>query len=92
MSTVVYRPEIDGLRCIAVLAVVGWHAQFSILGVDPVQGGFMGIEIFFVISDYLITLIILREMQEQRFTIRGFYERRARRILPIRKSTSSVVS
>ena len=83
MSTVDYRPEIDGLRCIAVLGAVGWHAQFNILGHDPVQGGFMGIEIFFVISGYLITLIILREMQENRFTIRGFYERRARRILPM---------
>jgi peptidoglycan/LPS O-acetylase OafA/YrhL len=83
MSTIAYRPEIDGLRGIAVLAAIGWHAQFKVLGLDPIQGGFIGIEIFFVISGYLITLIILREMQQDRFTIRGFYERRARRILPI---------
>lgn len=83
MSLISYRPEIDGLRCIAVLGPIGWHAQFNILGHDPVPGGFLGVDIFFVISGYLITLIILRELQIGRFTIRGFYERRARRILPI---------
>lgn len=83
MSTITYRPEIDGLRGIAVLAAVGWHAQFEVFGFDPFQGGYMGIELFFVISGYLITLIILREMQQGRFTIRAFYERRARRILPM---------
>ena len=77
-----YRPEIDGLRSIAVLAVILYHAKFMISGVNPFQGGFVGVDVFFVISGYLITSILLREMGESRFSLRGFYERRARRILP----------
>ena len=77
-----YRPEIDGLRAIAVLSVVFYHAGFVVRGVDPFQGGFIGVDIFFVISGYLISSIILREMAQGRFTFLGFYERRARRILP----------
>lgn len=77
-----YRPEIDGLRAIAVSAVVLYHAEFAFAGISPFQGGFVGVDIFFVISGYLITLIILREIQAGTFTFRDFYERRARRILP----------
>lgn len=72
-----YRPEIDGLRAIAVVAVIIYHA-----GLLPLPGGYLGVDIFFVISGYLITSIIVREIDEGRFTIRGFYARRARRILP----------
>ena len=72
-----YRPEIDGLRSFAVLPVILFHA-----GVAPFSGGFVGVDVFFVISGYLITTIILGEMLEGRFTISGFYVRRARRILP----------
>ena len=72
-----YRPEIDGLRAVAVLPVILFHAGFQ-----SFSGGFVGVDVFFVISGYLITTIILRELQEGRFTIGGFYERRARRILP----------
>lgn len=72
-----YRPEIDGLRSVAVLPVVLSHAGFSAF-----SGGFVGVDVFFVISGFLITRILLDEMQEDRFSIVKFYERRARRILP----------
>ena len=72
-----YRPEIDGLRALAVLPVILFHAGFSIF-----SGGFVGVDIFFVISGYLISSIIIRELDEDRFSIVNFYERRARRILP----------
>ncbi|KQX19487.1 MULTISPECIES: acyltransferase family protein [unclassified Sphingomonas] len=77
-----YRPEIDGLRAIAVGLVILFHAQFRIAGVDPFPGGFIGVDIFLVISGYLIGLILLREMDAGRFSLLRFYERRARRILP----------
>jgi peptidoglycan/LPS O-acetylase OafA/YrhL len=76
-SHIRYRPEIDGLRAIAVTAVVVLHAGFTTFG-----GGFTGVDIFFVISGYLITLGLLNNLQERRFSIVAFYERRARRILP----------
>ena len=72
-----YRPEIDGLRALAVIPVVLFHA-----GIAGFSGGFVGVDIFFVISGYLITSIILSEQQKNSFTLVGFYERRARRILP----------
>ncbi|MCA0940745.1 acyltransferase [Salipiger pacificus] len=72
-----YRREIDGLRAFAVLPVILFHAG---LGIFP--GGFTGVDVFFVISGYLIGGILIRELQEGRFSIIGFYERRARRILP----------
>ena len=72
-----YRPEIDGLRAIAVLPVVLFHAGVGLFG-----GGFVGVDIFFVISGYLITTIILHDLKQDKFRISKFYERRARRILP----------
>ncbi len=72
-----YRREIDGLRAIAVVPVILFHAGF-----DWFRGGFIGVDVFFVISGYLITSIIISEKQEGRFSIANFYERRARRILP----------
>jgi peptidoglycan/LPS O-acetylase OafA/YrhL len=80
---VTYRPEIDGLRAIAVSAVILYHAQISILNHQPFKGGFIGVDIFFVISGYLITSIILKELVTTgTFSFRHFYERRIRRILP----------
>lgn len=72
-----YRREIDGLRALAVLPVILFHAGFEIF-----SGGFVGVDVFFVISGYLITTIILAELEQGKFSIVNFYERRARRILP----------
>ena len=72
-----YRPDIDGLRAIAVMLVVNFHA-FP----EAMPGGFIGVDIFFVISGFLITGIIVRELDQQRFSLVGFYNRRIRRIFP----------
>ena len=72
-----YRPDIDGLRAIAVLAVIIFHAR---LGLFP--GGFVGVDVFFVISGYLIASIILKEEEKDSFSLARFYERRIRRIFP----------
>ncbi len=78
-----YRPEIDGLRAIAVCAVIFYHTQVTIFNIEPFKGGFIGVDIFFVISGYLITSIILKELLiTGTFSFRYFYERRVRRILP----------
>lgn len=75
--TTTYRPEIDGLRAVAVLPVILFHAGFSWF-----SGGFVGVDVFFVISGYLITSIILDDLHQGTFSLARFYERRARRILP----------
>jgi len=72
-----YRPEVDGLRAVAVVPVVLFHAGFALF-----PGGYIGVDVFFVISGYLITSIILAEQSRGHFSIAAFYERRARRILP----------
>jgi peptidoglycan/LPS O-acetylase OafA/YrhL len=72
-----YRRDIDGLRAIAIVSVVGFHA-FP----EYPNGGFAGVDIFFVISGYLISGILMNELQAERFSILGFYARRCRRILP----------
>lgn len=72
-----YRPDIDGLRAVAVLAVLFYHAGVPFFG-----GGYVGVDVFFVISGYLVTGIIAREIDASQFSILRFYERRARRILP----------
>ena len=78
-----YRSEIDGLRAIAVIAVILYHAQITISGYSPFRGGFIGVDIFFVISGYLITSIIFKELiTTGTFSFKYFYERRIRRILP----------
>ena len=72
-----YRREIDGLRAIAILPVIFFHAGFQWF-----SGGYVGVDIFFVISGYLISSIIFKECTAGTFTLQNFYERRARRILP----------
>jgi peptidoglycan/LPS O-acetylase OafA/YrhL len=76
-GTLTYRKDIDGLRAVAVLSVLLFHAFPSV-----VRGGFVGVDIFFVISGYLITGILSEEVRTNRFSIFGFYGRRARRIFP----------
>lgn len=76
-SGITYRPEIDGLRAVAVVPVILFHAGFNLF-----SGGFIGVDMFFVISGYLITAIILSEIKAGSFSLAKFYERRARRILP----------
>lgn len=72
-----YRPEIDGLRAVAVIPVILYHA-----GYGAFRGGFVGVDVFFVISGYLITTILIDDLKGQEFSILSFYERRVRRILP----------
>ena len=79
-----YRAEIDGLRAVAVVSVILYHAKIVILDRDWFEGGFIGVDIFFVISGYLLTRIILLELTETNtLSFIKFYERRARRILPM---------
>ena len=83
-SSISYRPEIDGLRAIAVISVIIFHAQIIINEKNLLEGGFIGVDIFFVISGYLITRIIFKELLlKNSFDFFNFYERRARRILPM---------
>jgi len=72
-----YRSEIDGLRALAIIPVLLFHA-----GIKAFSGGFIGVDIFFVISGYLITTILYEELNTNHFSLANFYERRARRILP----------
>ncbi len=77
MAQLHYRPEIDGLRALAVWSVVLFHA-----GLSGFDGGYLGVDVFFVISGYLISSIIFSELELGVFTLSGFYERRIRRLLP----------
>ncbi len=77
MSHLVHRPDIDGLRAVAVLPVILFH-----FGVSALPGGFIGVDVFFVISGYLITRLLVHEMQGGTFSFARFYERRARRLFP----------
>ena len=72
-----YRPDVDGLRALAVLAIFAFH-----LGLAGSPGGFVGVDVFFVISGFVITRGVLLELDQQRFSLQAFYLRRARRILP----------
>tara|TARA_B110000046_G_scaffold161206_1_gene174788 strand:+ start:252 stop:695 length:444 start_codon:yes stop_codon:yes gene_type:complete len=79
-----YRPEIDGLRAISVGAVIVYHAEIFFEGYQVFKGGFIGVDIFFVLSGYLITSIILKELiTTGLFSFNNFYSRRIRRILPV---------
>ncbi len=77
MSSTSYRADVDGLRAVAVLVVLFFHAGFA-----GFSGGFVGVDVFFVISGFLITSLIAKDLEKKRFSIINFYERRFRRILP----------
>jgi peptidoglycan/LPS O-acetylase OafA/YrhL len=77
-GSVKYRPDIDGLRAIAVSGVVLYHLN----SIDILPGGFLGVDVFFVISGFLITTLILPSIQDRTFSFKNFYLRRARRLLP----------
>lgn len=83
-SDMAHRPDIDGLRGIAVLVVVLYHFQLGL------PGGYLGVDVFFVISGFLITSLILRRIETGRFTLTDFYERRVRRIAPAAIVTMAV--
>lgn len=87
MSAARYRPDIDGLRAIAVLSVVAFHADIRSL-----RGGYVGVDVFFVISGYLITGIIRDELAAGRFSVAEFYKRRAHRIFPALFAMMAVVT
>src|SRR5438045_1284969 len=74
---VTYRADIDGLRALAVVPVVLFHVEAPVF-----SGGFVGVDVFFVISGYLITSIIMPDIDAGRFSIATFYQRRVRRIFP----------
>jgi len=86
-SALKYRADIDGLRAVAVLSVLAFH-----IGLSRFRGGFVGVDVFFVISGYLISSIIFADINASRFTIVGFYERRIRRIFPVLVVTLVVCS
>ena len=73
-----YRADIDGLRALAVVPVVLFHAGF-----EAFAGGFVGVDVFFVVSGYLITSILIEDIENNRFSLVNFYDRRARRLLPM---------
>ena len=74
----IYRKDIDGLRAIAILAVIFYHLDFP-----SISGGFIGVDIFFVISGFLITQTIYRDLDRNSFSLSNFYIKRIRRIVPI---------
>lgn len=82
-----YRADIDGLRAVAVLSVLAFHIRLR-----GVQGGFVGVDVFFVISGYLISSIVFSEIAESRYSVIGFYERRIRRIFPALFAMLAVLS
>ena len=87
MSSIKYRPEIDGLRAIAVISVIIYH-----LNENWLSGGFLGVDIFFVISGFLITGIIITEIQQNSFSFKQFYTRRIKRIYPAFITVMALVS
>src|SRR5258708_10083503 len=77
MSSMNYRADIDGLRAVAIIPVLLFHA-----GTNLFSGGFVGVDVFFVISGYLITSMLVQNLRDGTFSIVSFYERRIRRIFP----------
>ena len=83
MSKIKYKPELDGLRAFAVLSVLIYHLEKVLIKSQTISGGFLGVDIFFVISGYLISLIIFRDLLViKKFSLLAFYNKRIRRIIP----------
>lgn len=80
--SVKFRPELDGLRALAVVAVILYHAKLQVLGHNLLPGGFFGVDIFFVLSGFLITYIVRNSLQEENFSFIKFYIKRIKRIFP----------
>lgn len=87
MSMISYRSEIDGLRAVAIIPVLLFH-----LNLEFMSGGYLGVDVFFVISGYLITRIILKEIESNRFTLKRFWARRLRRIFPVLSTMLMITS
>ena len=77
-----FRHDVNGLRSIAVISVLFYHAGLEIFNFNFLTGGFLGVDIFFVISGFLITRILVKNFKENTFSFLQFYERRIRRIFP----------
>ena len=88
-NKIAYIPQIDGLRAIAVLSVILFHANFNFYNIN-FKGGYVGVDIFFVISGYLITKLILIEQNKGEFTFSNFFLRRIRRIMPALLTVAAV--
>ena len=86
LSIIKYRPEIDGLRAIAVISVVFYHFLPEFF-----KFGYLGVDIFFVISGYLITFIILQEIRKKKFSFTNFYCKRIRRLFPALIATLFII-
>lgn len=87
-----YRRELDGLRALAVIAVIIYHAKLEVFGLQIFKGGFFGVDVFFVLSGYLITAIIRNDMSKGSFSFVNFYWRRAKRIVPALVTMLAVTS
>ena len=82
MKFLYYRPEVNGLRGIAVMGAVFYHAEMIFESFRIFPGGFLGVDVFIVISGYLMTSIILKEYQHSMLLLLNYYKRRIRRLLP----------
>lgn len=79
-----YKPEIDGLRALAIISVIIYHAEITLYDFTVLQGGYLGVDIFFVISGFIISTLLLRELEtHKKISVTYFYERRLRRIFPV---------
>ncbi len=82
MKKINYRPQLDGLRALSVLAVIIYHANLNVFGFSLFSGGYLGVDVFFVLSGYLITKILVASIYNGDFSFASFYIARIKRIVP----------